>query len=78
MSSEDWVLLHNTVVRVSDVRRIEMESTTYTIAFKVTLYDGVALRIPMDKTGGDWCLKMMEVGKKTAAAAKKEFDGEGA
>ena len=71
----EWVLLHNTVVRVADVCRIDMMSTSSCIDFKIILRYGDPLRISIDQAGGDWCLKVMEAGKATSKAASKEFDG---
>lgn len=72
----EWVLLHNTVVRVADVCRIDMISGPSCIEFKIILRIGEPIRIYAGQTGADWCLKIMEEGKKTSIAASKEFDGD--
>jgi hypothetical protein len=71
----EWILLHNTVVRIADVCRIDMISTSSCIDFKIILRYGDPLRISIDQVGGDWCLKKMEDGKATAKSASKELDG---
>ena len=72
--SEEWILLDNMAVRVGDISRIHLDMRL--MVFTVTFRDGATTRLPMDAVGGDWCLKIMEVGRKTAAAAKAAFDGE--
>lgn len=72
----EWILLHNTVVRVADVCRIDMISTSSCIDFRIILRFGDPLQISIDQAGGDWCLKIMEDGKKTAKVASKVFDSE--
>lgn len=71
-----WVLLHNTVVRESDVRRIEYHSSSSNISFAVMFRDGTSMKINVGEKGFDWCLKIMEEGKKNSAAASKDFDGD--
>jgi hypothetical protein len=71
----EWILLHKTVVRVADVCRIDMISTSSCIAFNIILRFGDPLRLSVDQAGGDWCLKIMEDGRKTAKVVSNEFDG---
>lgn len=74
MNAGEWILLHNTASRVSYVRRIEYDPRW--CVFTVTFCDGITMQLPIDGIGGDWCLKVMEAGKNTAAAAKAIFDDE--
>lgn len=71
-----WVLLHNTAVRESDIRRIEMVSTSAVISFTITFRGGGNMHLNVDQKGGDWCLKAMEAGKKNSAAATDAFNEE--
>lgn len=70
-----WVLLHNTVVREIDVRRIEYHSSSSNIWYTITFLDGTTMKINVGEKGFDWCLKIMEEGKKNSEAATKELDG---
>lgn len=72
MNSEEWILLDNTVARVSEIIRIHLD--TRTLMFTVTFRDGSSHRLPFNAVGGDWCLEVMEAGRKTVAAAKAAFD----
>ena len=72
----NWVLLHDTVVRDIDIRRIEYRSSGTNIWFIITFLDGTTMKINVGEKGFNWCLKTMEAGKKNSAAAKKEFDGD--
>ena len=67
------MLLHNTVVRISDIRRIEMVSTSISILFTITFSDGSTMALPVDRKGGDWCLKIIDMGRATSEAARREF-----
>jgi hypothetical protein len=61
----EWVLLNNTVVRVEDVRRIDMVSVSGSTYFNIIFRHGDPLRLYMAQKGSDWCMKIMEAGKKT-------------
>lgn len=69
-----WILLDNTAVRKSDVRRIEYYPPSSTGCFIITLHDGKNMYTSVGQKGFDWCLKIMEDCKKNSAVASKEFD----
>ena len=71
--SEEWILLHTTAVRVTDIRRIELDAR-FGVTYLVTLTHGQPLRIDEKQEGAKWLFLHLRKGRDASRAAAAEYD----
>ena len=66
--TEDWILLAESVVRKSDIRRIDVNTQFGTLICQVFMTHGPAIRVTATDPGAGWLYAQYEAAKAASAA----------